>query len=226
MNFVFITDPKVLAIPIIECHEPLVDVKQYPELSYGPVPESELTKDDYTKMRQTVFEKLCMVQNNLPHGWRLRLYEGFRSLAVQEMLFEQKYQVVCKQFPHLNTEQLFYETTRLVSPVTHLDGSLNIPPHNTGAAVDVELVTAEGRLVDMGMEAKDWVQVKPELCQTDYADLSAEVKQNRHILQACMEAQGFVNYPTEWWHFSYGDRYWAYVRGEPCAMYGSIIKLN
>jgi len=223
MAITLIADPKVLVIPIRECHEPLIDVKQYPELSYGSVPESELTKDDYTKMRKTVFEKLCRVQAALPNGWRLRLYEGFRSLQVQEMLFEQRYQIVCKQYPELDSDQLFYETTRLVSPVKHLDGSLNIPPHNTGAAVDVELITQEGLPVDMGMEAKQWVEVKPELCQTDYKDISPEVQRHRQVLLAAMEAQGFVNYPTEWWHFSYGDRYWAYVKREPYAIYGSII---
>jgi len=29
-----------------------------------------------------------------------------------------------------------------------------------------------------------------------------------------------VNYPTEWWHWSYGDRYWAFVTGAPHALYG------
>ena len=25
-----------------------------------------------------------------------------------------------------------------------------------------------------------------------------------------MEKAGFINYPAEWWHWSYGDCYWAY----------------
>jgi zinc D-Ala-D-Ala dipeptidase len=36
-----------------------------------------------------------------------------------------------------------------------------------------------------------------------------------------MESTGFVNYPHEWWHFSYGDRYWAYAKDEPAAIYGA-----
>jgi D-alanyl-D-alanine dipeptidase len=35
-----------------------------------------------------------------------------------------------------------------------------------------------------------------------------------------MEGAGFVNYPTEWWHWSYGDRYWTFVVGAPQARYG------
>jgi D-alanyl-D-alanine dipeptidase len=38
-------------------------------------------------------------------------------------------------------------------------------------------------------------------------------------LAAALSAAGFVNYPTEWWHWSYGDRYWAMVTGEPAALY-------
>jgi len=35
-----------------------------------------------------------------------------------------------------------------------------------------------------------------------------------------MEGAGFVNYPTEWWHWSYGDRDWTFVVGAPQARYG------
>ena len=28
--------------------------------------------------------------------------------------------------------------------------------------------------------------------------------------------EGLVNYPTEWWHYSYGDRYWALATGAAC----------
>ena len=31
-----------------------------------------------------------------------------------------------------------------------------------------------------------------------------------------------MNYPTEWWHWSYGDRYWALVTGAPAAHYGPV----
>jgi D-alanyl-D-alanine dipeptidase len=32
---------------------------------------------------------------------------------------------------------------------------------------------------------------------------------------------GFVNYPTEYRHWSYGDRYWAYNKHQPHAIYAS-----
>jgi zinc D-Ala-D-Ala dipeptidase len=32
-----------------------------------------------------------------------------------------------------------------------------------------------------------------------------------------------VNYPTEWWHWSYGDRYWAVMTDAPAALYGPVL---
>jgi D-alanyl-D-alanine dipeptidase len=37
-----------------------------------------------------------------------------------------------------------------------------------------------------------------------------------------MQSHDFVNYPMEWWHFSYGDRYWAYHKKALQAIYGPV----
>jgi D-alanyl-D-alanine dipeptidase len=37
-----------------------------------------------------------------------------------------------------------------------------------------------------------------------------------------MVAAGFAPFYGEWWHFSYGDREWAAVYGEPAALYGPL----
>ncbi|WP_281286552.1 M15 family metallopeptidase [Herbidospora galbida] len=41
------------------------------------------------------------------------------------------------------------------------------------------------------------------------------------MLGTALTEAGLVNYPTEWWHWSYGDRYWAHVTGAGTARYGS-----
>lgn len=218
--------PEILAIPIIECHEALVDLKQQDVIAYGPTPENEWTVNDYTKIRQSVYEKLCMVQSSLPHQWRLRLYEGYRSLTVQKLLFDDAYAIAKKYHPTLSPEALFYESTRLASPVINLDGSANIPAHNTGGAVDVEIIDEHDNLIDMGMAVKDWLAVKPSLCITHCTDLTEKARQHRKLLLQAMEAQGFVNYFTEWWHFSFGDRYWAYHQQQQVAIYGSADNIS
>jgi len=100
-------------------------------------------------------------------------------------------------------------------------GTKNIPAHNSGGAIDIEIITAEEELVDMGMAVKDWGKVDPELCLIECSSISDVAKQNRAILLDVMKYQGFVNYSTEWWHFSYGDRYWAYHQNAGNAIYGS-----
>lgn len=221
-KIIYIADPEILAIPIKECDEPLIDIKNVTQLPYGPPPECELTANDYTKMRKTVFEKLIAAQKDLPNNYRFRIYEGYRSLQVQQLLFEQESQRVDERYPNKTSEEKFHETTRLVSPVINLDGSQNIPPHNTGAAIDIEIIQEDGQLLDMGMAAKDWVSVAPELCSTDCQMISKVARKNRQLLHEVLMAHGFINYPTEWWHFSYGDRYWAYQTGAKSAIYGPL----
>ena len=31
-------------------------------------------------------------------------------------------------------------------------------------------------------------------------------------MSRALSTAGFVNYPTEYWHWSYGDRYWAFAK--------------
>lgn len=220
-SIVYITDTKVLEIPIKESNEPLVDLREYNVLEYGSPPENNLTTHYYTKVRKTVYDKLCRVQTLLPNRWRLRLYEGFRSIRVQQILFEEEYQRVLARHPYESHRFLFYEATKLVSPVINFDGSKNIPAHNTGGAVDIEIIMDDGQLLDMGMAAKDWCEADPRICATHCDLISETAQKNRRILLENMQVQGFINYPTEWWHFSYGDRYWAYHQPIKLAIYGS-----
>ena len=39
-----------------------------------------------------------------------------------------------------------------------------------------------------------------------------------------LAGQGLVNYPTEWWHWSFGDRYWALLTGARHALYGPVVR--
>jgi D-alanyl-D-alanine dipeptidase len=43
---------------------------------------------------------------------------------------------------------------------------------------------------------------------------------NRDLLAAALATAGLINYRTEWWHWSYGDRYWALMTNQPAALYG------
>lgn len=216
------SSPEILAVPIEECFEHLIDIRSKPGLQYGPPPECPETAYDYTLMRTGVYRRLCRAQKCLPDGVFIRLYEAYRSLDVQQMLFAQEQARVRQRAPHLYDDDVFEEATRLVSAVRFPDGSYSIPPHNTGAAVDVELVDWAGQALDFGMDIHRWNEADPDLCLTDAKGLSEQAHENRQLLLRVMTEAGFVNYPQEWWHFSYGDRYWAYICGRSHAIYGGI----
>jgi D-alanyl-D-alanine dipeptidase len=221
-KIVLIADPKVLAVPIHENHEPMVDLVNQNEISFGPPP---LLPDNtnYTKVRKTIYDKLKQAQAMLPDGLKFRLYEGYRSLELQQKIFQERYASLLKENPKLTHQQVFIESTKFVSPVTNLDGSKNIPPHSTGAAIDIYLIDKGGKVVDMGIHLDDtYNDLKGIYCKTDSQAISEKAKEYRKIMGKALQAVGFVNYPTEYWHWSYGDRYWAYQTHQKFAIYGTM----
>lgn len=76
----------ISVLPIRECG----DACQAGELAFGPPPARPQTEPRYRLMRQGVYRRLIRVQQTLPNGGRLRLYEGLRSLEVQDLVFQQE----------------------------------------------------------------------------------------------------------------------------------------
>jgi D-alanyl-D-alanine dipeptidase len=94
--------------------------------------------------------------------------------------------------------------------------------HPTGAAIDLTLQRIDGAHVDMGTVLNANDAESSGACFTGSAFITREAARNRAVLCEAMTAAGFVNYPSEWWHWSYGDRYWAVVSGKPNAIYGPV----
>lgn len=216
-----ISDAKVLSIPVHENQESWIDLKNQNIIVLGPSPEIP-DNQDYTYLRKAVYEKLKQAQSHLPKGLRFCLYEGYRSLSLQKIIFEKQYNNVKQRYPDWEEKDIFLETTKLVSPVLNPDHTHNIPPHSTGAAIDVYLIDEQGKAIDMGIHPKDWMKDKDgEVSLTTSTHISTEAKKNRQIMSKVLAEVGFVNYPTEYWHWSYGDRYWAYVTKNHQAIYGN-----
>jgi zinc D-Ala-D-Ala dipeptidase len=100
-------------------------------------------------------------------------------------------------------------------PTTHT-ASPAYQAHLTGGAVDLTLCADNGRKLDLTATT-----VPTHPATSDQADT-----QYRNILRNALTITGFVNYPTMWWHWSYGDRYWAYATQTPTAPYGPLTSLN
>lgn len=97
-----------------------------------------------------------------------------------------------------------------------------IAPRSVGSAVDVTLIDHLGRELDMGTRVNAGPEESNGACYTDAPGLSDRARTNRATLGASLSAAGSVNYGTEWWHWPYGDRYWAFRTEQPTALYGPV----
>ena len=97
---------------------------------------------------------------------------------------------------------------------------MNVAPHCAGAAVDLTLIDTSGNELDMGGLLNGHRTGREHLCPMNAPGIPAHARANRDLLARTMTAAGFVNYPAKWWHWSYGDRYWAFVTRAGAAIYG------
>ena len=221
-----IADPRILAVRIYDNNEPLIDLCSQTVIAYGLSPEIP-DNTDYTKVRKTIYEKLVAAQKLLLKHLRFCLYEGYLSLSLQKLLFNNHFSAIKKSHPQWSYEQIFIETTKLVSPVHNMNGSKNIPPHSTGGAIDVYLIDEFDNIVDMGLPVKDWAtDIDGTLSATASLIISDEAKDHRAIMKESLSAVRSINYFAEYWHWSYGDRYWAYNTDAACALYGTVDQKN
>ncbi|MFC8078993.1 M15 family metallopeptidase [Streptomyces sp. NPDC057307] len=88
-----------------------------------------------------------------------------------------------------------------------MDRPLETAGHVSGAAVDRTIRTKDGTEVDMGSPEAATPADSDGACYTQSSGLPALARQNRMVMIEALTAVGTVNYPTEWWHWSYGDRY-------------------
>lgn len=198
-----LSDPRVSDVPAIESGEDLVDVRDIPELAL------DLRKQDATgawaRLRASVAERLLAAQSSLPAGVRLLVIEGHRPAALQQRYFEEHCADLARTHPDWRPEHLVAEASKHISP-------LAVAPHPCGAAVDLTL-TAGGVELDMGTPVNATPEASAGACFTAAENITEEAALWRRVLSDALSGVGLVNYPPEWWHWSYGDRYWAAVTG-------------
>ncbi|MDT0572131.1 M15 family metallopeptidase [Streptomyces sp. DSM 3412] len=210
-SIILMSDPEVAGVPVQECGEPLVDLRELPFVvvdSRQADPEGA-----YAHLREGVAWRLARAARLLPDGLRLLVTEGYRPLALQIEYFERYAAELRLANPDWSEEYLHVQTSRSLSPP-------EIGPHVAGAAVDLTLCTAAGEELDMGTRLDASPEESDDACYTDAPNISDAARGNRRTLSAALTTAGLVNYPTEWWHWSYGDRYWALMTGAPNALYG------
>lgn len=233
-----VADPCIKCIPIVETGELLVDVNAMhnKRISMLPNPDSSFASPDCnsglpsaSKIRKTVFDKLEQMLLELDRlaplfGYEagqidIKVFEGLRDIATQEMLFNNKVQEIKAANAQLTHEEAFAEACKWVSPVVN-----NVPVHSTGAAIDIRLWdTKKGEFLDLGKFGVIWG--KNTHAPTFSSEISVVQKNNRLLMICAATQAGLINYCYEFWHYSSGDRYasyWTQSEQERIAIYGSI----
>lgn len=74
--------------------------------------------------------------------------------------------------------------------------------HNRGCAVDLSLYNLKtGELLEMPSEFDEF----SKRAHVNYDGATDNQKKNRETLRSAMEAEGFLIYEVEWWHFDHKD---------------------
>ena len=140
-------------------------------------------------------EALARVQRTLhPRGYDLRLYDCYRPVrAVRAFV------VWARDLNDQTTKSAHYpavdKRALLGDYIAETSG------HSRAATVDLGLMDCRRdpcREVDMGT---DFDYFDP-LAHTDSSRATPMQRRHRRYLLEAMRAQGFVNYPLEWWHFT------------------------
>jgi zinc D-Ala-D-Ala dipeptidase len=198
MTTILLSDPVVHAVRVVDNGEPLVP------LSFAPG----------VLVREGLAARLKHARSVLPPGVDLRVIEGHRSLTDQRAIIEEYSRELRVLHPDADEVELTRLYSRFVAPVA-------VAPHVAGAAVDLTLVDDAGEDLWMGTVVDATPEQSDGACFFN-AEVDRTARRNRTFLAAAMTSAGLVNYPTEWWHWSYGDRYWALVTGAQAAHYGPV----
>ncbi|MGK5543857.1 M15 family metallopeptidase [Streptomyces sp. URMC 127] len=209
-DIILMCDPRVAAIPVHECGERLRDVR-YSRLLVDHSREDP--EGAFAHVREGVLERLLRAQSALPDGVRLLLIEAYRPPALQQRYFERYVAELRAANPQWSGAEVHKAAGRFVAPP-------EIAPHTAGAAVDITLADANGHELDLGTRTNATPEESNSACYTDARNISAKARYHRRILGHALAGAGLVNYETEWWHWSYGDRYWAMKTESSAALYG------
>ena len=174
-------------------------------------------------VRQSVLEALQKSQQHLQSlkpGWKIKLFDAYRPIAVQTFMVEYEFAILARQEGLRPTELSEADRERLMDKVFRIyavpsAAPATPPPHSTGAAFDCTLVDEAGNDVDMGSpidENSDRSISDHFASAQDAAGMRAHA--NRTLLKDILRAEGICRNPNEWWHFSRGDQLAAWIDRE------------
>jgi len=174
-------------------------------------------------LRETVLSKLQEAQNLLQispqSAWQIQIFDAYRPIAVQQFMVDYAFKSIL-QANNLTSDSPLLTPAKRSEIQEQVDQFWAVPsldpatppPHSTGAAVDITLVTATGEIVDMGSPIDEISERShPNYFTNSTDDQGKKYHKHRQILAGVMKKVGFQQHQNEWWHFSYGDQMWAWL---------------
>ncbi|WP_051530020.1 M15 family metallopeptidase [Anoxybacillus tepidamans] len=213
-NKILMSDPVVSSTHVRPSQEPFVNLIHF-DRDIVVDPSLSNRSRYFSCVRFSVAEKLSTAKALLPKGVRFLVKEGYRPLHIQQLAFERALQRAKKSFPNEDLNYWLAEASKYVAPP-------DVAPHPTGGAIDLTLIDANGNELDLGTQYDAIPQETNYATFFDATNISKQAMQNRQMLAYALQSVGFVNYFTEWWHWSYGDKYWAVMTNADWAVYPPV----
>jgi len=213
----FMTNLSYESILIQENGDPLVDLSTYPFILEPRYYNRGLSDSATLFVRKSVADKLIRIQDQLEE-MAFKIWDPWRSREVQNNIYQIIWKDLQAGHPDWDDEKLRFEVGVFATAAT--DPNI-IPPHATGGAVDLTLVDSDGRELSMGT-GFDHFGPEAQMFYFDNIEPIAEISANRRLLRDAMLEEDFSYYNDEWWHFDYGNQFWAALKGYEVAIYGEI----
>lgn len=204
-----LSDPRVGFVPVHDSGDPVIPFPAV--LGHSTLGGAS----GIVHVRRGLAARLVEAAMRLPSMLSLKIVEGHRSPDSQTAIIARYEGELRAAYPALDRREIARLSSRFVAP-------LGVAPHVAGAAVDLTLIDLDGVELDMGTPIDATPEQSDGACYFAAENIAADARANRALLADVLTAAGLVNYPTEWWHWSYGDRYWALVTGAPAALYGPV----
>ncbi len=203
-------------IKITDNGEALVEIKKYcPKVVVRQYEKGGSARLPDLRVRQSVAKMLNRAQSFLPPGIRLMVRDAWRPVAVQRQLFLNWKSKFRRLYPKWSEKKIESIVSKYAVPPED-----KIPSgHLTGGALDVTLCFNAKRRLPMKTKK---LSFKEQTATTSIKKLPESIVKNRRILLGAMTKAGFSNLPREWWHFSYGDYWWAKRTGARSTLYNKI----
>lgn len=204
--------------------EPLVPISEFGLSGESVYKKTYTQAEREPRVRLTVARKLKAANELLkPLGVKLYILDGYRPLLLQQALWQHFLEKAKVSSPKKDLDSLKKYAARYCSNPENYNAkdSRTWPSHITGGAVDLTLRGINGEDLEMVSVFDD----DSEISHTAYFESGnpkgGKDRDYRRLLYNAMHAQGFENYPYEWWHYDYGNQSWSMNSDEyESAFYG------